>query len=111
MRPRLEVVKNINPPWRYYFYFYTRYDNLLPRMNQIVVSSQTHPIIDSVKSILYTACSEPVFNQAKTQNRSQKAYLEELGFSALGDPVFGAGKTNVAKNAKLASELVELIIA
>jgi len=87
------------------------YDNLLPRMNQIVVSSQTHPIIDSVKSILYTACSEPVFNQAKTQNRNQKAYLEELGFSALGDPMFGAGKTNVAKNAKLASELVELIIA
>jgi hypothetical protein len=87
------------------------YDNLLPRMNQIVVSSQTHPIIDSVKSILYTACSEPVFNQAKSQNRSQKAYLEELGFSALGDPMFGAAKTNVAKNAKLASELVELIIA
>lgn len=86
------------------------YDTLLPKMNQIVVSSQTQPIIESVKSILVTACSDPVFGEAKTK-RSQKALLEELGFSALGDPTFGSATTNVLQNAKLASEVVERIIA
>ncbi|KAI8137099.1 hypothetical protein BJV82DRAFT_547510 [Fennellomyces sp. T-0311] len=86
------------------------YDTLLPKMNQIVVSSQTQPIIESVKSILVTACSDPVFGDAKNR-RSQKMLLEELGFTALGDPTFGAAATNVLQNAKLASEIVEKIIA
>lgn len=86
------------------------YDTLLPKMNQIVISSQTQPIIESVKSILVTACSDPVFSEAKNK-RSQKMLLEELGFSALGDPSFGAASTNVLQNAKLASEVVEKIIA
>ncbi|KAI9491357.1 hypothetical protein BDB00DRAFT_874401 [Zychaea mexicana] len=86
------------------------YDTLLPKMNQIVVSSQTQPIIESVKSILVTACSDPVFGDSKNR-RSQKMLLEELGFTALGDPTFGAAATNVLQNAKLASEIVEKIIA
>lgn len=86
------------------------YDTLLPTMNQILASSQTQPIIESVKSILITACSDPVFGEAKNK-RSQKVLLEELGFSALGDPTFGASSTNVLQNAKLASEVVEKIIA
>ncbi|KAI9261580.1 hypothetical protein BDA99DRAFT_547292 [Phascolomyces articulosus] len=86
------------------------YDTLLPKMNQIVMSSTTQPIIESVKSILVTACSDPVFGDSKNR-RSQKMLLEELGFTALGDPTFGAASTNVLQNAKLASEIVEKIIA
>lgn len=78
-------------------------------MNQIVISSQTQPIIESVKSILLTACSDPIF--AETRNRkSQRSVLDKLGFSALGDPTFGASSNNF-QNAKLASELMERIIS
>ncbi|KAF7726129.1 Ras GTPase activating protein ira2 [Apophysomyces ossiformis] len=86
------------------------YDTLLPKMNQIVLSSHTQPIIESVKSILLTACSDPVFSEAKSK-RSQTALLEEVGFSALGDPTFGAASTKVLQHAKLASEIIERIIA
>jgi neurofibromin 1 len=79
-------------------------------MNQIIISSQTQPIIESVKSILLTACSDPAFNESKN-NPSQRVLLDQLGFSALGDPTFGASSSNIFQNAKLASELMERIIS
>jgi neurofibromin 1 len=79
-------------------------------MNQIVISSQTMPILESVESILLTACSAPVFTETK-YGPSQKELLEELGFSALGDPKFGASVSNNRQYAKLASELMERIIS
>lgn len=79
-------------------------------MNQIVISSQTQPILESVKSILLTACSDSAFSEAKNRN-SQRVMLEKLGFNALGDPTFGASASNNLQNAKLASELMELIIS
>lgn len=90
--------------------FYHRYDSLLPKMNQIVISSQSQPILESVKSILLTACSDSVFIETKSRN-SQRVVLEKLGFNALGDPTFGASAANNSQNAKLASELMELIIS
>ncbi|CAO3592087.1 unnamed protein product [Absidia cylindrospora] len=84
------------------------YESLLPRMNQMAISSQNYAVIDAVKGILMTACSEPAFYQP-VNRKSQKAYLDELGFSALGDPSFGASKTNVTTNAQLISKLLERI--
>ncbi|KAI8097774.1 uncharacterized protein BX664DRAFT_356981 [Halteromyces radiatus] len=84
------------------------YESLLPKMNQMAISSQNYAVIDAVKGILMTACSEPAFYQP-INRKSQKAYLDELGFSALGDPSFGASKTNVATNAQLISKLLERI--
>lgn len=82
-------------------------------MNQMVVNSQSQDVIEAVKSILLTACSEPAFisiGQATVINkRTQKWGLENLRFSALGDPTFGAIKTNVSLNAKLASKLLGAI--
>ncbi|KAI8975307.1 hypothetical protein BDF20DRAFT_914255 [Mycotypha africana] len=88
------------------------YDTLLPKMNQIVLSSTNQQIIESVKSILIIACSDPAFNETTRKTKpSQKALLERIGFSALGDPTFGASTINTLQNAKLASEIIELIIA
>ncbi|KAI7872193.1 hypothetical protein BDF14DRAFT_1757760 [Spinellus fusiger] len=84
------------------------YESLLPKMNQIVVSSQNYAVIDAVKCILTTVCSEPAFNHSQDRI-SQKVYLEELGFPILADPTFGAVKINVAINAKLVSRLLERI--
>lgn len=81
-------------------------------MNQIVLSSTSQPIIESVKTILVIACSNPAFlDNARKANASQKDLLQIAGFSALGDPTFGATSTNVLQNAKLASEIIELFIA
>ncbi|KAI8053543.1 hypothetical protein BDF21DRAFT_441145 [Thamnidium elegans] len=84
------------------------YESLLPKMNQMVVNSQNQDVIEAVKNILMTACSEPAFNSVgqATIKRTQKWGLENLKFSSLGDPTFGAIKTNVARNAKLASKLL-----
>ncbi|KAI9475616.1 MAG: hypothetical protein EXX96DRAFT_506141 [Benjaminiella poitrasii] len=88
------------------------YDSLLPKMNQIVLSSTSQSIIESVKSILLIACSNPAFSDvSRKANPSQKMLLERVGFSALGDPTFGATSINALQNAKLASEIIELVIA
>ncbi|KAI7850655.1 hypothetical protein BDC45DRAFT_539132 [Circinella umbellata] len=84
------------------------YESLLPKMNQIVMSGQNYAVIDAVKNILMTACSESAFNYSPNR-QSQKAYLDKLGFSALGDPTFGAAKSNIAMSAQLASKLLERI--
>ena len=78
-------------------------------MNQMVVNSQNQEVIEAVKCILMTACSEPAFNsvgQTNQPKRTQKWGLENLKFSSLGDPNFGAIKTNVTVHAKLASRLL-----
>lgn len=88
------------------------YETLLPKMNQIVLGSTSQPIIESVKSILLTACSDHAFSDSSRKAcPNQKVLLDRVGFSALGDPTFGATSINVLQNAKLASEIIELIIA
>ncbi|CEI98406.1 hypothetical protein RMCBS344292_12515 [Rhizopus microsporus] len=84
------------------------YESLLPKMNQMVINSQNQDLIEAVKNILLTACSEPAF-LAVPQRRTQKWELDNLRFSSLIDPTFGAVKTNVTANAKLASKLLGAI--
>ncbi|CAO3626389.1 unnamed protein product [Cunninghamella echinulata] len=88
------------------------YDSLLPKMNQVVLSSNTQPIIESVKTILLTACSDPSFNNNDVDgpSKTQQELLKDIGFTALAEPGFGANTTNVHQLSKLASEVIELII-
>ncbi|RCI02984.1 Ras GTPase activating protein ira2, partial [Rhizopus stolonifer] len=82
--------------------FSLAYEPLLPKMNQIVLNTQNHELLEAVKNILLTACSESAFTQNSTQKRTQKWGLSNLGFLALLDPTLGAVKTNITLNAKLA---------
>ncbi|KAG0047826.1 Ras GTPase activating protein ira2 [Gryganskiella cystojenkinii] len=93
------------------------YESLLPKMNQIINSSQIVPIIDAVQSIIFAVVADPVLSAAaaNTQKASQLAYLTELGFAGLmdtGAPGFNPsnGRPTVHKHAVLVSELVERII-
>ncbi|GAB5590022.1 Ras GTPase activating protein ira2 [Umbelopsis nana] len=86
------------------------YDTLLPKMNQLVLTSQETSLLESVHMIMLTACSEPAIQQARGQP-SQKSLLNELQFGALVDPTLGATNFNPVKSAKLASTLVESIIS
>ncbi|KAG0221205.1 Ras GTPase activating protein ira2 [Mortierella sp. GBA43] len=91
------------------------YESLLPKMNQIINSSQVVPIIDAVQSIIFAVVADPVLSAAaaNTQKASQLAYLTELGFAGLmdtGAPGFNNGRSTVHKHALLVSELVERII-
>ncbi|KAG0019213.1 Ras GTPase activating protein ira2 [Podila clonocystis] len=93
------------------------YESLLPKMNQIINSSQIVPIIDAVQSIIFAVVADPVLSTAaaNTQKASQLAYLTELGFAGLmdtGAPGFhpSTGRPTVHKHALLVSELVERII-
>lgn len=78
-------------------------------MNQIVINSQNQLLIESVKSILVTACSNPIFSQPKNRT-SQRNLLDQFGFSALGDTTFGVSTSNCLRYAKLASEIMDKII-
>lgn len=78
-------------------------------MNQIVVNSQTKALIECVKSILVTACSNPSFSNPK--DTSQKALLDKVGFSALCDSTFGVATSSSLRSTKLASEIIERIIS
>ncbi|ORX62830.1 hypothetical protein DM01DRAFT_1403269 [Hesseltinella vesiculosa] len=88
------------------------YDSLLPKMNQVVLSSNTQPVIESVKTILLAACSDPSFNNdTATGMKTHKDLLKEAGFTSLAEPGFGAMSTNVLQHSKLASEIIERVIA
>ncbi|GAA5815422.1 hypothetical protein MFLAVUS_008930 [Mucor flavus] len=65
------------------------YDSLIPKMNSIVVSSDNITLIEAVKDILITACSEPAFNINEKLSH-QRLYLDQIGFSALGEINFGS---------------------
>ena len=79
-------------------------------MNQMVMNCQNQEVVEAIKCILLTACSEPAFDAvgqaSNTSKRTQRWGLESLKFSALCDPNFGAFKTDIGLNAKLASKLL-----
>ncbi|KAI9259080.1 hypothetical protein BY458DRAFT_479034 [Sporodiniella umbellata] len=86
--------------------FSLAYEPLLPKMNQIVLNTQNHELLEAVKNILLTACSESAF---VSQKRTQKWGLENLGFEALINPMLGLMKHDIILNAKLASRLLGAI--
>ncbi|KAI8061724.1 hypothetical protein BC940DRAFT_262450 [Gongronella butleri] len=65
------------------------YEALLVKMNQVIVSSQSQAVLDAVKQLLLNACAEPIISHHGNR-RSQKSYLDELGFAALTDVPQGA---------------------
>ncbi|CAI2171919.1 2043_t:CDS:2 [Funneliformis geosporum] len=92
------------------------YDSLLPKMTQIINSSETIPILDSVQTILYTVISsETQFpsNRVASRTNQMPSYLEDIGFTNLMD--CGSFQTVTREkmkiNAMLASELVDKIIS
>ncbi|KAG1226630.1 hypothetical protein G6F35_002849 [Rhizopus arrhizus] len=89
--------------------FSLAYEPLLPKMNQIMINSQNYELLESVKNILLTACSESVFAFNSVQKRTQKCSLGDLGFLSLLDPTLGTITANVTLNAKLASRLLGAI--
>ncbi|KAI8972992.1 hypothetical protein BDB01DRAFT_839035 [Pilobolus umbonatus] len=92
--------------------FALTYDSLLPKMNHIVLNSNNQLIIESVKSILLTACSDAAFGDTGKKGQSaQKVILERLGFNALGDATFGASTNNTLQHAQLTCDIIDLIIA
>jgi hypothetical protein len=85
-----------------------RYDSLIPKMNSIIVSCDNVSLIEAVKDILITACSEPAFSINEKASH-QRLYLDRIGFNALGEINFGSMNTTTAVNAELISELLRLI--
>ncbi|KAG2213997.1 hypothetical protein INT47_001268 [Mucor saturninus] len=84
------------------------YDSLIPKMNSIVVSSDNVTLIEAVKNILITACSEPAFSTTEKSSH-QRLYLDRIGFNALAEINFGSMNSSTAVNSKLISELLRLI--
>ncbi|ORX55578.1 hypothetical protein DM01DRAFT_1320819 [Hesseltinella vesiculosa] len=74
--------------------FFLVYEALLPKMNQVFLSSQSQSTLDSVKQLLLNACAESATGHSLNR-RSQKSYLDELGFSALTDPSFGGTQEHI----------------
>lgn len=83
------------------------YESIIPKMSAIVVTSNNTVLIDAVKKILVTACSDPAFSSVERSNQ-QKRYLESIGFNAFGDPNFGK-ETSISVSARLTSELLRMI--
>ncbi|CAG8759187.1 33627_t:CDS:2, partial [Racocetra persica] len=87
------------------------YDSLLPKMSQIINSSETIPILDAVQSILYTAVSsEGQYGSrqnvvANGRINQMPSYLEEIGFINLMECGSFLTKEKMKINATYASEL------
>lgn len=77
-------------------------------MNSIVVASDNVTLIEAVKDILLTACSEPAFDINEKLSH-QRLYLDRIGFSALGEINFGSANGTYVVNAQLVSELLRMI--
>ncbi|CAG8450213.1 2329_t:CDS:10 [Ambispora leptoticha] len=81
------------------------YDTLQPKMNQIITSSDTIPILDAVQSILYTVVSEPLYSRARGNHMP---FLEEIGFKNLMEcgSFHGITREKMRANALLATILL-----
>lgn len=77
-------------------------------MNSIVVSSDNVALIEAVKDILITACSEPAFSLNEKLSH-QRLYLDRIGFNALAEINFGSMNAATVVSARLISELLRLI--
>ncbi|CAG8509250.1 3861_t:CDS:10, partial [Acaulospora colombiana] len=80
------------------------YDVLQPKMMQVVSTSNTITILDSIQQILITVVSEPQYIMTRGDHMS---YLEEIGFKHLMDTgsFQPATREKMKLNAKLASRL------
>lgn len=77
-------------------------------MNSIIVSTENSALIETVRGILITACSEPSFNSAdKISN--QQAILERIGFKGLAEANYGLLCRANNESARLTSELLRII--
>jgi len=86
------------------------YDSLLPKMNQIMSTCDTIPILDAVHSILYTVVASPAITRSQNNHMP---FLEEIGFKHLMDcgSFAAVTKEKMRQSAKLAALLVDRIIA
>ncbi|CAG8612074.1 12667_t:CDS:10, partial [Ambispora leptoticha] len=84
------------------------YDTLQPKMNQIITSSDTASILNSVQSILCTV-SEPLYSRTRSNHIP---FLEKIGFKNLMEcgSFHGITREKMRVNALLASKLVHNII-
>lgn len=77
-------------------------------MNSIIVSTENSVLIETIRGILITACSEPSFNTAdKISN--QQIILERIGFKGLGEANFGLLCKPADVSAGLTSELLRIL--
>ncbi|KAI9269931.1 hypothetical protein BY458DRAFT_182532 [Sporodiniella umbellata] len=83
------------------------YDSIIPKMNAVVSSSNNPILMETVKKILVTACSNPAFSVTEKLNQ-QKRSFEGIAFAAFEETHFG-NSVPVSVSTKLASELLRMI--
>ncbi|KAI8370897.1 hypothetical protein EDC96DRAFT_502763 [Choanephora cucurbitarum] len=84
------------------------YDTLAPQMNSIVISSDNVTLLDAIKDILVTACSEKAFDMGDHSARHH-LYLEQIGFKAFAELNFGSFGKDPAEDSRMLSEFIRII--
>ncbi|KAI8357236.1 hypothetical protein BD560DRAFT_197971 [Blakeslea trispora] len=84
------------------------YDALAPKMNSIIVSSDNITLLDAIKDILVTACSEKAFDIGDRSGQHQ-VYLEQIGFKAFTELNFGSFGQDPTSDSQLMSEFLRII--
>ena len=60
-----------------------RYEEMIPKMTQVLTTSLNVQLLETIESILCTATSDPEFGADGVANYTQAKLLDELGFSVL----------------------------
>ena len=90
------------------FLLFYSYDTLAPQMNSIVISSDNVTLLDAIKDILVTACSEKAFDMGDHSARHH-LYLEQIGFRAFAELNFGSFGQDPAEDSQMLSEFIRII--
>lgn len=77
-------------------------------MNSIIVSSDNITLLDAIKDILVTACSEKAFDIGDRSGQHQ-VYLEQIGFKAFTELNFGSFGQDPTSDSQLMSEFLRII--
>jgi len=89
-----------------------RYDELIPRMADTLLTSSNIPLLETMESILCTTTSDPEFGADGVANYTQAKLLEELGFSALvKDGLHDMNRETRLKASQLASEVAGKVLS
>lgn len=77
-------------------------------MNSIINSTDNAALIETIKGILVTACSEQAFNSPE-KITNQKMLLERIGFSGLSEDNFESANSSIKISSTLTSELLTVL--
>ncbi|KAI8064150.1 hypothetical protein BC940DRAFT_357286 [Gongronella butleri] len=87
------------------------YPTVLSKMNQLMLTTRSAPLLSAIQSILLKACANRECITMEDSNTSLEDELAKIGFTALADPSYGLTPLAAREKAQLVSQLIDRLLS